>query len=149
LYNGKIKDLYSFQIIGSPYAYKLTSKEKGEHRILISILKRAKPPGIGKRLEGFKHIQLESLNNARVNAGEAAPHIVPRHLLAINRRWKPLYEKLKDINEVFRCRKLKDRQYNCQEKNNGSAPPFRKMGGSKPIKCRFAEGEGEETYVLL
>jgi hypothetical protein len=29
------------------------------------------------------------------------------------------------------------------------APPFRKMDGSKPIKCRFAEGEGEETYVLL
>jgi len=27
-----------------------------------------------------------------------------------------LYEKLKDINEVFRCRKLKDRQYNCQKK---------------------------------
>jgi hypothetical protein len=50
---------------------------KGEHRILISILKRAKPPGIGKRLEGFKHIPLKSLNNARVNAGEAAPHIVP------------------------------------------------------------------------
>ena len=39
-----------------------------------------------------------------------------RHLLEI----KLLYEKLKDINEVFRCRKLKDRQYNCQEKNNGS-----------------------------
>jgi hypothetical protein len=40
LYNGKVKDLYSFQIIGSPYAFKLTSKEKEEHRILISILKR-------------------------------------------------------------------------------------------------------------
>ena len=77
LYNGKVKDLYSFQIIGSPYAFKLTSKKKEEHRILISILKRAKPPGIGKRLEGFKHIPLESLNNARVNAGEAASHIVP------------------------------------------------------------------------
>jgi hypothetical protein len=77
LYNGKVKDLYSFQIIGSPYAYKLTSKEKEEHRILISILKRAKPPGIGKRPEGFKHIPLESLNNALVNAGEAEPHIVP------------------------------------------------------------------------
>ena len=77
LYNGKVKDLYSFQISGSPYAYKLTSKEKEEHRILISILKRAKPPGIGKRPEGFKHIPLESLNNALVNAGEAAPHIVP------------------------------------------------------------------------
>ena len=29
------------------------------------------------------------------------------------------------------------------------APPVGKMGGGKPIKCRFAEGEGEETYVLL
>ena len=73
LYNGKAKDLYSFQIIGSP----LTSKEKEEHRILISILKKAKPSRIGKRPEDFKHIPLESLNNARVNAGEAAPHIVP------------------------------------------------------------------------
>ena len=34
LYNGKVKDLYGFQIIGSPYAYKLTSKEKEEHQEL-------------------------------------------------------------------------------------------------------------------
>lgn len=72
------EDIYNFQIIGSPYAYKLSPTETAEHRVLISVLRRAEPPG-GHRPLGPNLIlpPIDMLDKALVAAGYSAPHVIP------------------------------------------------------------------------
>lgn len=70
-------NIYNFQIIGSPYAYKLSPRENNEHRVLISVLKKTKAVRISKRPGPSLNVPMELIDKALVAAGNSTPHLVP------------------------------------------------------------------------
>lgn len=77
LYTSKNADLYNFQVMCSPYAYKLSNSETEDHRVLISVLRKVDTFVSSNRPSKKIPVTMSLIEKALVAVGNSYPHVVP------------------------------------------------------------------------